>query len=61
MKFGTENLDDFSVGAKGITFLYDAGLPHVIKAFEPEGRYFFSYSELTPYLNRTGPLGQFIR
>jgi hypothetical protein len=61
MKFGPENLDDFSVSGRGITFLYDAGLPHVIKALEPEGRYFFSYSELTPYLNRTGPLGQFIR
>lgn len=61
MKFGPENLEDFEVGAKGITFLYDAGLPNVIKAFEPEGRYFFSYSELTPYLNRTGPLGQFVR
>lgn len=61
MKFGRENLEDFSVGAEGLTFLYDAGLPHVITAFEPEGRYFFSFSELTPYLNRTGPLGQFIR
>lgn len=61
MKFGPENLEEFSVGPDGITFLYDAGLPHVIQAFEPEGRYFFSYSELTPYLNRTGPLGQFVR
>jgi hypothetical protein len=61
MKFGPENLEDFSVSTRGITFLYDAGLPHVIQAFEPEGRYFFSYSELTPYLNRAGPLGQFMR
>lgn len=55
-----ENLDDFSVGSKGVTFLYDAGYPHVIQAFEPEGRYFFSYSELKPYLKPDGPLGQFI-
>ena len=61
MKFGPKNLEDFSVSAKGITFLYDAGLPHAIEAFEPEGRYFFSYSELTPYLNRGGPLGLFVR
>ena len=61
MKFESKNLEDFSVGTNGITFLYDAGLPHVIEAFEPEGRYFFTYSELTPYLNRRGPLGQFIR
>lgn len=60
LKFGPENLEDFSVTAKGLTFLYDAGLPHVIQALEPEGRYFFSYSELTPFLNRAGPLGQFV-
>ena len=56
-----ENLDDFEVGAKGITFLYDAGYPHVIQAFEPNGRYFFSYSELKPFVRRDGPLGQFIQ
>lgn len=56
-----ENLDDFEVGAKGVTFLYDAGYPHVIQAFEPVGRYFFSYSELKPFLRRDGPLGQFVQ
>ncbi len=56
-----ENLDDFEVGAKGITFLYDAGYPHVIQAFEPNGRYYFSYSELKPFIKRDGPLGQFIQ
>jgi hypothetical protein len=61
MKFTRENLEDFSVSDKGITFLYDAGLPHAIQAFEPEGRYFFSYSDLALYLKRSGPLGQFIR
>jgi hypothetical protein len=61
LKFEVENLDDFSVGERGITFLYDAGFPHVIQAFEPEGRYFFSYSELKPFIKRDGPLGRFIR
>ncbi len=56
-----ENLDDFEVGAKGLTFLYDAGYPHVIQAFEPNGRYFFSYSELKPFIRRDGPLGQFVQ
>ncbi len=56
-----ENLDDFEIGAKGITFLYDAGYPHVIQAFEPIGRYFFSYSELKPFIKRDGPLGQFVQ
>jgi len=56
-----ENVDNFEVGAKGITFLYDAGYPHVIQAFEPNGRYFFSYSELKPFIKRDGPLGQFVQ
>ncbi len=59
LEFKTENLDDFSVSAKGVTFLYDAGYPHVIRAFQPNGTYFFSYAELKPYIKRDGPLGQF--
>jgi hypothetical protein len=61
LKFKIENLDDFSVSAKGITFLYDAGYPHVIRAFEPAGQYFLSYDELKPYIKRDGPLGVFIQ
>ena len=60
LDYKIENLDDFEVGAKGVTFLYDAGYPHVIQAFEPNGRYFFSYSELKPYIKRDGLLGQFV-
>ncbi len=60
LKFTVENLDEFSVGAKGITFLYDAGYPHAIQAFAPVGEYFFSYSELKPFTKRDGLLGQFI-
>jgi len=61
LEFKAENLNEFSVGKKGVTFLYDAGYPHVIRALEPEGRYFFSYSELKPFIKRDGPLGQFIQ
>jgi hypothetical protein len=60
LRFTLENLDNFSLGLTGITFLYDAGYPHAIQAFEPVGRYFFSYSELKPYIKPDGPLGQFI-
>ena len=59
LRFTLENLDNFSVDPKGITFLYDAGYPHAIQAFEPVGRYFFSYSELKPYIKPDGPLRQF--
>jgi hypothetical protein len=59
--FGAEHLDNFMVGEAGITFLYDAGFPHAIKAIEPVGRYFFSYAQLAPYIRRDGPLGRFVR
>jgi hypothetical protein len=61
LEFKRSDIDDFSIGDKGVTFLFDAGYPHAIQAFEPEGRYFFSYTELKPYIKRDGPLGQFIQ
>jgi hypothetical protein len=60
LEFKLSDIDDFSIGDKGVTFLYDAGYPHAIQAFEPEGSYFFSYTELKSYIKRDGPLGQFI-
>jgi hypothetical protein len=60
LEFKLSDIDDFSIGAKGVTFLYDAGYPHAIQAFEPNGEYFFSYSELKLLIRRDGPLGQFI-
>jgi hypothetical protein len=61
LKFKTSDLDDFSINDKGVTFLYDAGFPHVIQAAEPDGRYFFSYAQLKPYIRRDGPLGMFVK
>jgi hypothetical protein len=61
LKFELKDVDDFSVGPKGITFLYDAGFPHVIRALEPAGRYFFSYESLRNVIKRDGPLGQFVQ
>lgn len=59
LKFKEENLDDFSVSARGITFLFDAGFPHAIQALQPDGRYFFSFAKLQPYIKRDGPLKVF--
>jgi hypothetical protein len=61
LKFERSNLDNFSVGDKGLTFLYDAEFPHVVQALQPVGEYFFSYAELKPYIKRDGLLGTFIR
>jgi hypothetical protein len=59
LRFGVQNLNEFSVSNKGVTFLFDAGFPHAIQALQPEGEYFFSYTELRPYIKRDGPLGVF--
>jgi hypothetical protein len=61
LEFKLSDIDDFSIGDKGVTFLYDAGYPHAIRAFEPEGRYFFSYAELKSFIKQDGPLGQFVK
>ena len=61
VKFKRSDLDDFSIGSRGVTFLYDAGFPHVIQALQPNGRYFFSYAQLKSYIKRDGPLAFFIR
>jgi hypothetical protein len=60
LKFEIKNLDNFSVSKTGVTFLYDAGFPHVIKALEPSGCYFFSYGQLKEFIRVDGPLGQFV-
>ncbi|HEY0407638.1 MAG TPA: hypothetical protein VGC89_18030 [Pyrinomonadaceae bacterium] len=61
LKFQIDNLDEFSISDKGVTFLYDAGFPHAIQAIEPVGKYFFSYGELRSFIKPEGPLGSFAR
>lgn len=59
--FTVKNLDEFAVSNKGITFWYDYGFPHVIQAWQPAGRYFFSWAQLKPFIKRDGLLAQFVR
>jgi hypothetical protein len=59
--FTSDNLDDFQIGARGITFRYDYGFPHVTLALQPPGRYFFSWIQLKPYIKRDGLLAKFVR
>lgn len=61
LSFKVEHLDNFMVGDSGVTFLYDAGFPHVIQALQPDGRYFFTYAQLAPHVRRGGPLGAFLK
>lgn len=59
--FTVENLDKFTVSDKGITFWYDYDFPHVIEAWQPEGRYFFTWTQLKPFINRGGIFAQFVK
>jgi hypothetical protein len=60
-KFTTENLNEFTVSDRGVTFIYDYGFPHVIKALQPEGRYFIPWSEMKPFIKPGGLLARFVR
>jgi hypothetical protein len=61
LKFTAENLNDFSISGRGVTFLYDAGFPHAVQALQPVGEYSFTFAELKSYIRRDGPLGVFVR
>lgn len=61
LKFTEESFKEFSVSDRGVTILYDAGFPHVIEALQPEGRYFFTWTQVKPFVRRNGLLGKFIR
>ena len=59
--FTVKNLNEFTVGDRGVTFIYDYGFPHVALALQPEGRFFYSWAELKPFVRRDGLFGRFVR
>lgn len=59
--FKTENLWVFTVSDKGLTFHYDYGFPHVAQALQPDGDYFFNWSELKPFIKKEGLFGRFVK
>ena len=58
--FKIADLGDFSVGARGVTFYYDYGFPHALKALQPAGRYAFPWTQLKPFIRRDGLLSRFV-
>ena len=52
-------LDEFMVTDDGVTFRFDFGFPHVVQALQPDGDYFFSWKEITPFVKARGPLAGF--
>ncbi len=59
--FKTEDLDWFSISNKGVTFNYDYGFPHVIQALQPDGKFFFSWKQLKPYIKSGSLLSRVAR
>ncbi len=59
--FTAKSLDEFAVSETGVIFWYDYGFPHAALALQPEGRYFFSWAELKPFIKPDGLLAQFNR
>lgn len=59
--FTVEDLKEFSVDDKGVTFIYNYGFPHVIQALQPDGRYFFNWEQLKPFIKPAGLLSRIAR
>lgn len=59
--FKADDLKEFSVNGSGVTFHYDYGFPHVLKAVQPPGEYALSWTRLKPFIRRDGLLARFIR
>ncbi len=57
--FTVEDLNEFALDDRGVTFIYDYGFPHVIKALEPEGRYTFKWAAVARFIKPAGPLAKF--
>lgn len=56
-----KDLQNFTISDKGLTFIYDYGFPHVALALQPDGRFFYSWAQLKPFIKRDGLLGRFVR
>jgi hypothetical protein len=59
--FTVADLNEFSVGDNGVSFIYDYGFPHVIQALQPGGSYFFTWTQLKPYIKPGGLLSRIAR
>ncbi len=55
--FKPKDLNDFTIGKKGVTFHYNFDFIHAIKAAEPSGAYFMSYEKLSRYIRPDGAIG----
>jgi hypothetical protein len=54
-------LENFEMSDKGITFVYNYEFAHIVRNYEPTGRFFLSYAQLKPFVRRDGLLGKLIK
>jgi hypothetical protein len=59
--FRRKDLEGYSVNDKGVTFKYDYEFVHVIQALQPEGKFFFTWEQLRPFLVPGGLLAKLAR
>jgi hypothetical protein len=61
LKITPDDLAEFAINDKGITFFYDPHFGHRAAWAEPEGRYFFTYGELKSFLKPDTVVSQFVK
>jgi hypothetical protein len=54
--FRAKDINDFTIGKRGITFHYDFDFIHAMKAAEPTGSYFLTYEKLNRYIRSDGAI-----
>lgn len=59
--FKIKDLSAFAISDAGVTFHYDYGFQHVIKALQPDGTFLVAWADLRPFIKRPGLLARFVR
>ena len=59
--FTVEDFKEFSLDARGVTFYYDYGFPHVLEALQQAGEFRFSWAQLRPFVKTGSLLARFVR
>ena len=59
--FTAANLEGFVVTEEGVTFKYNYGFPHAILALQPDGTFFFTWSQIKPFIKPGGLLSRITR
>lgn len=59
--FTAENIKEFSIDDRGVTFYYDYGFGHAIQALQPSGIYRLTWAEVKSFTKPNGAFAKFIK